>query len=366
LLLKGELTLTKRFLGVLFLGMVISMLCLMEGRVFAEPTLSADGAQSFGEVKVFSLQQREVVAIAVDANMPTASITDPLSYKMELHYSEIVKGNNLEIVMKDVSMAEDKVISSPYLKEIRIEKNIPSGIKISMDFPGKTKPLVTTVKRKRFNRDNGTTDFRTYLVLDFSKGLKEAKIIVLDPGHGSPDPGAVSNFLCEKDLNLDISLRAQELFRQKGYDVYMTRTEDIEIPLFDRADAANILNAAVFISVHNNSMPLDMSEPAKKIYRGTTVLYNGTALKPAKELAIIMCDELVKTLRTHKYPLQDRPGLLVLNSTWVPAVIAEVSMMPHPQDAKMISQPVYRLKAAEGIVTSTEKYLNNPLFDEGR
>lgn len=87
---------------------------------------------------------------------------------------------------------------------------------------------MTTVKRKRVNRDNGTTDFRTYLVLDFSKGIKGGKTIVLDPGHGSPDPGAVSNFLCEKDLNLDISLQAEELFRHKGYDVYMTRKDDTE------------------------------------------------------------------------------------------------------------------------------------------
>ncbi len=342
------------------------MFCLLGGGTSAEAAAISEGNPFFGEVKIFSLQQRDVVAIAIDANKPTASIADPLSYKMELDYSEVVKGNTLEVVIRDVVIAEEQFVNSLSFKEIRIEKNEPSGIKITVSFPGKSKPQVTTVKRKRVNRDNGTTDFRTYLVLEFSKGIKGGKTIVLDPGHGSPDPGAVSNFLCEKDLNLDISVRAEELFRHKGYDVYMTRKDDTEPSLFDRADAANILNAAVFISVHNNSMPLDMSEAARKLYRGTTVLYNGTALKPAKELAIIMCDELVSTLRTHKYPLQDRPGLLLLNSTWVPAVIAEVSMMPHPQDAKMISQPIYRLKAAEAIVASTEKYLNNPLLGEGR
>jgi N-acetylmuramoyl-L-alanine amidase len=128
--------------------------------------------------------------------------------------------------------------------------------------------------------------------------------------------------------------------------------------LLDRADAANILQADVFLSIHNNSVPTDMPDAARKLYRGTTALYNAAAPKPAKELAKLLADELSSTLRIHKYPLQDRPNLVVLNSTWVPAVIAEVAMMPHPQDAKMLSQRVYRQQAAQAIFQAVEKYFS--------
>ncbi|WP_371375955.1 N-acetylmuramoyl-L-alanine amidase [Sporomusa aerivorans] len=73
-------------------------------------------------------------------------------------------------------------------------------------------------------------------------------------------------------------------------------------------------------------------------------------------MATLLADELADALRIQKYPLQDRPGLVVLNSTWVPSALAEVAMMPHPQDAKMIAQRVYRLSAAQAIYQATEKY----------
>lgn len=361
---------SRRTLIIWCLGVLISAWCSLGGQASAEQ-MPIDGVSlSVGEMKFFSLQHRDVVAIAVDTRMPTNSIADPLSYKLELNYSEALQGNTLEVVLNDInpalsSVLNTKILKGLFLQSFRIEQNSPSSVKISALFSEGVKPQVTTVKRKRVNHEDGTTDFRTYLVFRFP-GATDARAIVVDPGHGGKDSGAVNNFLCEKDLNLDIGLRTGELFREGGYDVYMTRTDDTFIPLLDRADSANILGATTFISIHNNSIPTDMLEPAKKLYRGTTVLYNSTAVQPAKELAIIMCDELVDTLRTHKYPLQDRPGLAVLNSTWVPAVLAEVSMMPHPQDAKMISQPIYRQKAAEAIVVSTEKYLHNTSFSEGR
>jgi N-acetylmuramoyl-L-alanine amidase len=248
--------------------------------------------------------------------------------------------------------------SGVQLNQVTVKDIGNHRLRISAVYPETVKPQVTTVKRKRVNNADNTTTFRTYVVLTFSKNQAETdpKVIVLDPGHGGSALGATSNYLYEKDLNLDIALLAQDLFLKRGYDVYMTRTDDSPVELLDRADAANILGAAGFISVHNNSVPEDMPKPAKKLCRGTTVLYNSAALHPAKDLATIMCDELVSILRTHKSPLQDRPDLAVLNATWVPAVIAEVAMLTDPQDAKMISQRIYRQRSAEAIVTAAEKY----------
>jgi len=321
------------------------------------------------EIKVFSLQRKDVVAIAVEQCLPTADIPDPLQYMMRPQYSEKISGTRLEVTLSNVAATSSlteltitggkviKYFNGVRLNQVTVEEIGNHQLRVIAVYPDTAQVRITTVKRKRVNNPDNTTTYRTYVVLTFYKPKVDTnKVIVLDPGHGGSSLGATGNYLYEKDLNLDIALLAQDLFLKSGYDVYMTRIDDSPVELLDGADAANILDAASFISVHNNSVPEDMPESAKKLCRGTTVLYNSAALHPAKDLASIMCDELVRTLRTHKSPLQDRPNLVVLNSTWVPAVIAEVVMLPDPQDAKMISQRIYRQRSAEAIVTATEKY----------
>ncbi len=78
-------------------------------------------------------------------------------------------------------------------------------------------------------------------------------IIVLDPGHGGSDPGAVRYGLQEKDLNLDIAGRTREALRPYAVDVYMTRDTDIDLELAPRADLANRLGADYFLSIHINA-----------------------------------------------------------------------------------------------------------------
>ena len=80
------------------------------------------------------------------------------------------------------------------------------------------------------------------------------KTIVIDPGHGGKAPGAISpNGIKEKDVNLALALKTQALLESLGYDVIMTRTNDIDIDLNERANIANRNNADIFVSIHHNS-----------------------------------------------------------------------------------------------------------------
>lgn len=347
--------------------LVLGNLALFSPAVSAFSGSSAAMGYAVPEIKIFSTQQKDVIAIAVEERLPADAVADPLAYMVEPQYGEKTTGSKIEVTLSNITVTAPiaelmapkttSCFNGVYCRQAAVEDAGNQCLRISALFPENVKPRVSTIKRKRVNNPDNTTTFRTYVILTFSKQAGTApKIIVLDPGHGGPDPGAVSNCLYEKDLNLDISLLARDLFRKKGYDVFMTRDDDSPGELLDRADAANILGADVFISIHNNSMPEDMPEAARNLYQGTTVLYNSAAVRSGKDLAIIMCDEIVSALRTHKYPLQDRPRLVVLNATWVPAVIAEIAMLPHHRDAKMISQRIYRQRAAEAVVAATEKY----------
>jgi N-acetylmuramoyl-L-alanine amidase len=173
--------------------------------------------------------------------------------------------------------------------------------------------------------------------------------ICIDPGHGGNDPGACANGLKEDVLNLDIAMRLKLDLEMQGYDVYITRSTDTYVDLLDRADAANLFKADLFVSIHNNAN--DSSS-----YNGTTVLYNSKAIMPAYSLARIMQEEIVQTIGTNPLRLEDRPGLVVLNSTWVPSVLAEVAVITNENDAAIISQEASRQAAADAITRAINKY----------
>lgn len=88
-------------------------------------------------------------------------------------------------------------------------------------------------------------------------------IIVIDPGHGGHDAGAIGNYgLKEKDVNLDVALRLEKYLKKQlekysNIEIYLTRREDIFISLEDRVNMAKALNANIFFSVHTNSSRLN-------------------------------------------------------------------------------------------------------------
>ncbi|MBP2634897.1 MAG: lytC 2 [Firmicutes bacterium] len=352
------------------IGLFFSLLLLFSP-AFASAAHQPTATPTIPAVKIFSLNHKDVVAVAVEVRLPAGSIADPLTYSFDPQYQLTQKADSITLTIDaDPDLASTSAVppvNSSRLLQLTTAATTNTFTLTATYHPQAGKPSLTLVKRKRVLQPDNTLAFRTYLVLSFADAaISPPKTIVLDAGHGGSALGATSNTLVEKDLNLDIALLSRDLFRQHGYDVYMTRTDDSNPGLLDRADAANILQADVFLSIHNNSIPTDMPDAAKKLYRGTTALYNAAAPKPAKELAQLLADELSGTLRIHQYPLQDRPNLVVLNSTWVPAVIAEVAMMPHPQDAKMLSQRVYRQQAAEAVFRAVENFFSLMPAKDGR
>jgi N-acetylmuramoyl-L-alanine amidase len=95
--------------------------------------------------------------------------------------------------------------------------------------------LVDPVLRPRFSPDN------------------KLRTVVIDPGHGGHDAGAVSSVAREKDLNLAVARKLRRMLEQQGYRVVMTRDTDVFLTLQERVAIANSVPDSIFVSIHHNS-----------------------------------------------------------------------------------------------------------------
>lgn len=188
---------------------------------------------------------------------------------------------------------------------------------------------------------------------------KSDKLVVIDAGHGGHDPGAVYKSVREKDLNLDIALRLNKLLKEKNIKTYMIREDDSFVSLYERAYIANNLNASLFLSIHNNAM-------GNTSYGGTMTLCYPAASNSkgftGQAFAQIVQENLIKKLGTVDRKVIDRPNLVVLKATKMPAALAEIAFITNDTDRNNLQNATFRQKAAQAlcdaIIQSLEKMDN--------
>ncbi len=151
------------------------------------------------------------------------------------------------------------------------------------------------------------------------------KRVVIDAGHGGDyDPGAVFEGRQEKDDNLRLALAVGDILENNGVEVIFTRVTDVYDSPYEKADMANAADADFFVSIHRNAA----AEPGTG--SGTmTLVYREEGL--AKELASSINRELAKTGFTDLGTFE-RPGLVVLRRTQIPAVLVEAGFIDNPED----------------------------------
>jgi len=188
--------------------------------------------------------------------------------------------------------------------------------------------------------------------------------VVVDPGHGGYDPGAIGvNRLQEKAVNLDIALKLRDSLVNKGYEVVMTRTTDTYVSLADRVKFAREQQPDLFVSIHANSY----SNPSA---RGTMVLYYDNdypdpdypaseemkALTPqSKELAQRVLDAIIDGVGTVNKGLVPS-SVYVVRMGNVPSILVETAFLSNPQDASMLADEEFRSKLADAIERGIESY----------
>lgn len=176
------------------------------------------------------------------------------------------------------------------------------------------------------------------------------KIIVLDPGHGGSDPGAIGKGgLFEKDITLKFGLKLKQLLKNAGATVIMTREKDVYPTLGERVDLANQLNSDIFVSIHCNSFA--GVDPG-----GTETFISPTPTSQTILLAEKVQENLVKAIGLFDRGVKS-DQFYVLNNTTMPAILVEVAFLSKDEEAELLKQDDFQFKAANGIYVGILAYL---------
>ncbi len=214
--------------------------------------------------------------------------------------------------------------------------------------------------------------------------------IVVDPGHGGKDPGAIGpRGTMEKDVNLALALElARRLRRELGCEVILTRDTDVYLPLEERTAIANRVGADLFISIHANASQNRSIRGVETYYlnfssseRAAAVAAreNGTSLQQISDLEMILFDlmanakinessrfaaeiqsSMVTGLQGHYSEVRDNgvrqgPFYVLLGAT-MPSVLVEAGYLSNPQDENLLRSRRYQERVADAIVAGVKKF----------
>lgn len=173
-------------------------------------------------------------------------------------------------------------------------------------------------------------------------------VIVLDAGHGGANPGAVYNGRQEKEDVLALTLAVGALLEEAGLDVYYTRTTDYYESPFEKAQEGNRINADYFISFHRNSSPYPNQ------YTGIeSLVYNqyGEAARMAYNI-----NAQLEEIGFVDQGVKERPDLIVLNSTQMPAVLLEIGFINNESDNLFFDEQFQEISSAiaDGILDTLD------------
>ena len=228
-----------------------------------------------------------------------------------------------------------------------------------------------------------------------SKTVNKKKIIVLDPGHGGKDPGAIGySGVYEKNITLAMAKELKVILEKEGYKVHLTRSTDIFIPLRDRVKIARKYNADLFMSIHADSAVnrsakglsvytlsetasdkeaaalaerenkadvvagLNLLEHSKEVSDILINLAQRETMNRSSEFASFMVQEMRKSVKlrdnTHRFA-----GFAVLKAPDVPSVLLEMGYLSNRTEERLLKQKDYRRKLAVSTSKAVEKYFDN-------
>ena len=178
------------------------------------------------------------------------------------------------------------------------------------------------------------------------------------PSHGGLDPGTVYKNIYEKDINLEICKKLQNILENEGAIVYLTRYGDYDLSksytgsrkksdLNNRAKIINDSKADLYISIHLNSI-------SSSTWSGAQVFYDDVNEKNY-DLALLMQDQLKKDLKTTR-EVKEISTMLMNRKIIIPGILIEAGFLSNPNDRYLLQKADYQYKIVESIKKGIIKY----------
>lgn len=305
------------------------------------------------------------LAIALAANSAEALVVKGSRYTSLIDLAKRFGMSIKTIQYRKIQRMYNKYVSLNF--EIHRRDMTLNGSKIWLGFP------VVEYKGTLYVADADVSD--TLVPILYPRGGKympNLRTIVIDPGHGGKDKGAISKTygLHEKNLTLDISLKLAKILRQKGYKVYLTRYGDKFIGLDERPAYANKVKADMFVSIHINAAGASAS--GIETYALTPVGQNSTnapAATPISKrkyagnsaddwnalLAHYIQKDMVAKLSGVDRGMK-RARFAVLQDAKMPAALVECGFISNSSDARKLASDKYRQNIANAIASGISRY----------
>ena len=279
--------------------------------------------------------------IAKQLSSSVYAITFPIGANVQVDGYEALNASQLRFVFTK-KQVQQTVTESP--------KN-PNEIKLEVQQPAKTEPA----KKPEVKKESPFAN-----LLDRQKKKKnknqlppviekiKGKVIVIDPGHGGNDTGALRNGILEKDLTLQIALKVRDLLREQGLQyIVMTRTTDTTLTLDDRVQTANNSHADIFVSIHINAS-------VKSEIKGIETHYY---TENGYEVAKVLHKELIENVNATDRGLF-KSKFYVINHTEAPAVLLELGFISNDSERNALTSEQRQDDSARAIAEGIIKYLS--------
>jgi N-acetylmuramoyl-L-alanine amidase len=227
--------------------------------------------------------------------------------------------------------------------------------------------------------------------LKAQRAPRDIKLIVLDPGHGGKDPGAVGRSgTAEKDITLQVALKLRDLIGKRlGTQVLMTRDRNVFVELEDRAKFANSHGADLFVSIHVNSHPQRTTKGLEVYHFGeasdrraleVAARENGISVKElgaglqfiladllttkkieqSQELAWSTKQAMVSQL-SHHYNVVDHgvktAPFYVIRFTTMPSILAEIAFISNPTEERLMQSEAFLSRMADALFEGIKAYV---------
>lgn len=241
------------------------------------------------------------------------------------------------------------ITPAPGIRIGTINRSGSQGIVLSLNRGGSNSSPTTTIFQPNSIPNTAATTF-PQPTLPRPNGRR---VVVIDPGHGGTDPGAVGiGGLRETDIVLPISMEVMRLLQQQGLQVYLTRSDESrEVDLPPRVALSKQVRADVFVSIHANS--INLSRPD---INGAEAYYAPGSASGA-ELSRIILNSITRSVNIPSRGVRSARFYVVRNTT-MPATLIETGFVTGAQDAPKLRDPNFQRQMAAAIAQGIIEFLN--------